>query len=113
MTAARDPYDAALDPGSGVPIVPVSEIACPYDPAVSAAECCGTTATDCCDGPKPSCATSIGYDANGDPDVCVCAMGHGCNTYAVPPDPDPEPTSVTDEWTRQDDNDTSAAVTNG
>lgn len=77
-------------------------IACPFDPAVDAVDCCDVRATDCCNGDKPVCATATCLDANGDVDVVVCVTGHGCNTYAQP-EPDPTPDTVRDAWTREDE----------
>jgi hypothetical protein len=79
---AYDPYDAYRDPGSGLhPAIP-----CPENSAVDAGECCGVTATDCCEGMKPTCETSACLDANGDVDVVVCRQWCGCATHP-PQDP--------------------------
>jgi hypothetical protein len=93
MTWAVDPVDA----------VAPSPVACPFDPELPADECCGTRGTDCCDGPKPDCATAIGYDSNGDPDVVVCATGHGCNVYGDNVVPEDERQATRDAWTRLDE----------
>jgi hypothetical protein len=59
--------------------------------------------TDCCDGPKADCAVAVCRDSNGDPDVIVCANGHGCNVYGDNVAVEADNVATLDAWTREDD----------
>lgn len=69
---AHDPYDAALDPGSGIPLVPCD---CGDD--------CEWVETDCCDELQRECETELTVVKLGDGTVDdrfrVCGEHFGCN----------------------------------